>query len=537
MGQFVNIEAYMDEIKEYMPQFVFYRRGKASPTIQLLDIEFGEQNRKATDCYCTCCHERYTDYDSSPESYKHKTKGTCHYCGAQVEFREMFRGRKSYYHSWNFCVFEGAGDLMRISCIVVSQSFKSEELEPDYDWYEVTRYKLEPHRAVQFLPYWRYNEAEGHSAFIWEQKKNRPSNPNFKPGGFYSYNYGFTLINFEAVDNSFLRYIDRELRKDKLPSEYIVWLCRYAEHPQIEYFIKAGLHRLAENYVYSRLDRTYINWRSNDLKKVLRLSKAELKYFAETDAGEKYSAYIRFRRDYFRGKTPEETIHYFDVFSHCMLLIDTLRQLSGLDNKQIMDYSLKKMNREGAVFFMTCWRDYLNECRTLHYDMSDDAILRPKNLFKSHERTSAILKAEHDKLVQEQLTALTLERQEMECTDMELGLLIRQPYSVEEIAAEGAALSHCVGGYAKRHAEGALTILFLRKLSDPGTPYYTMEVSTELEIVQCRGYKNNLAKNPKPEEISIFEGRYQKYLDNIKAKRKKEAKRAKRKQRKIKAAA
>ncbi|MBR4627761.1 MAG: PcfJ domain-containing protein [Ruminococcus sp.] len=536
MGNFVNVEAYMDGIKEYMPQFVFYRRGKASPTIQLLDIEFGEQNRKATDCYCTNCHERYTDYDRVPDTYKHKTKGTCHNCGAPVEYREMFRGRKNYYYKWNFCVFEGAGDMMRISCIVVSQRFNEEELEPDYDWYEVTRYELGPHRAVQYLQYWRDIKGEGHGGYVWDKRKSRPSMPNFNPAGFYSRPYGYTLINYDSVDNSFLRYIDKELRENTLPSNYIEWLCRCAEHPQIEYFIKAGLHCLAENYVYGRLGHTYINWRSNDLKKVLRLSKTELKYFAETDAGEKYSAYIRFRRDYFKGKSPEETIKYFDSFSHCMLLMDILRKLSGLSNKQIMDYSLKKMNREGGVFFMTCWRDYLNECQTLNYDMKDDAVLRPKDLFAAHERTSGIIKAEHDRLVQEQLAALTLERVDMECTDLELGLLIRQPHAVEEIAAEGAALSHCVGGYAQRHAEGKLTILFLRKISEPDKPYYTIEVSNDLKIVQCRGYKNNLAKNPKPEEISVFESRYQKYLDCIKAKRKKEAQRAKRKQRKMIAA-
>lgn len=537
MGNFINIEVYMDEIKTYMPQFVFYRRGKVSPTIQLLDIEFGEQNRKATDCYCTCCHQRYTDYDRDPDIYKHKTKGTCQSCGAQVEYREMFRGRKSYYYSWDFCVFEGAGDMMRISCVVVSQQFHLDELEPVYNWYEVTRYKLEPHSATQYLQYWRLGKDKNSTGWVWDKKKSRPSNPNFHPGGFYSYNFGYTLINYDSIDSSFLRYIDKELRKNTLPSNYIEWLCRYAEHPQIEYFIKAGLHRLAENYVYGRLGRTYINWNSNDLKKILRLSKAELKFFADTDAGEKYSAYIKFRRDYFKGKSPEETIKYFDSFSHCMCLMDTLKKKTSFSYKQIMDYTLKKMNREGSVFFMTCWRDYLNECRILNYDMSDDAVIRPKDLFKAHERTSGIIQTEHDKLVQEQLAALTLERQDMECIDLELGLLIRQPQAIEEIAAEGAALSHCVGGYAKRHAEGKLTILFLRKLSDPNTPYYTMEVSNELKIVQCRGYKNNLAKNPKPEEIIEFEERYQKYLDGIKAKRKKEVQRAKRKQRKIKAAA
>lgn len=538
MGNFVDIEAHMDEIKEYMPQFVFYQRGKASPAIRMLDIEFGEQNRKATDCYCTCCHQRYTDYDRDPDTYQHKTKGTCHNCGAQVEYRAMFRGRKSYYYDWNFVVFEGAGDVVRLSCIVVSQQFNDGELEPDYDWYEVTRYGLEPHSAVQYLKYWRLGENRNTSGWVWEKKKSRPSNPAFHTGGFYSRNFGYTLINYDSIDNSFLRYIDKELRKNTLPSNYIEWLCRCAEHPQIEYFMKAGLHRLAENYVNQRLGRTYINWKSNDLKKVLRLTKAELKYFAETDAGEKYAAYIRFRRIYFQGRTPQETLRYFDAFSHCMLLMDTLRKLSGLNNKQIMDYAFKKMNREGGVFFMTCWRDYLNECRILNYDMTSDIVIRPKDLFTAHERTSGIISAERDRLVQEQLAVLTVERQDMECIDMELGLIIRQPVSVEEIAQEGAKLNHCVGGYAKRHAEGALTILFLRRISDPNTPYYTMEVSNDLEIVQCRGYRNNLAKNPKPDEIKLFEERYQQYLDIIKSKRKKEAQKAKRKkQHKAKAAA
>ena len=183
---------------------------------------------------------------------------------------------------------------------------------------------------------------------------------------------------------------------------------------------------------------------------------------------------------------------------------------------------------------MTCWRDYLNECQILHYDMTSDIVIRPKDLFTAHERTSGIINAERNKIVQERLAALTVERQDMECIDMELGLIIRQPVSVEEIAQEGAKLNHCVGGYAKRHAEGALTILFLRRISDPNTPYYTMEVSNDLEIVQCRGYRNNLAKNPKPDEIKLFEERYQQYLDAIKAKRKK-AKR--KKQHKVKAAA
>ena len=59
-----------------------------------------------------------------------------------------------------------------------------------------------------------------------------------------------------------------------------------------------------------------------------------------------------------------------------------------------------------------------------------------------------------------------------------------------------------------------------------------MEVSNELQIVQCRGYRNNNAGNPKPEEIIEFERRYKEYLDEVKKNRKKEAKKAERKKKK-----
>lgn len=81
-----------------------------------------------------------------------------------------------------------------------------------------------------------------------------------------------------------------------------------------------------------------------------------------------------------------------------------------------------------------------------------------------------------------------------------------------------------VGGYAERHATGKLTIMFLRRKSAPDEPYYTMEVSNDYKIVQCRGYKNNWVTNggqEKPQEIINVEKKYQQYLDGIAAKKSK----------------
>lgn len=534
---FVNVDNYLDEIKAAMPHYVFYRRGYKAPELMGFgDFCESEKNRKFTDCYCTACHERYEDGVNKPSEYKHKTVGRCARCGAVVERRSMGYSRLGTRETDNFAVFEGAGDIMRISCIKATLKFgDADELEPEYEWYEVTRYQLEPQNAVQY--YDRFDSFD--REWKWLPKKNKPSEPNFALGGFYMDRH-YTLINQIALSNSFLKYIERDMNERAsetgiLPSPYIEWLCRYAEHPQLEYIMHGGLQCLAEDYVLHRVKGVRFNWKSNDLKKILRLSKPELLFMQEQE-GTRYDQYIRFRRDVFQGKTAEETVKYFKEFRCSEMLLLEINQLTGLKIKKIMDYTLRKMNKEGAYFFCTCYRDYLNDCKALKYDLKDTAITMPKDLFKMHDRVAKILKVREDEILKEKMQELVESRQAMEVTDMELGLSIRQPYNIKEIVKEGKKLRHCVGGYADRHAEGKLTILFLRKLSDPFTPFYTMEVSNDLRIVQCRGYKNNMAGNPKPQEIEIFEERYQEYLDHLKAERVKAEKKTKRRQKIRKAA-
>lgn len=137
----------------------------------------------------------------------------------------------------------------------------------------------------------------------------------------------------------------------------------------------------------------------------------------------------------------------------------------------------------------------------------------PYDFHSMHTRLSALIRYESDEINRKLFTENYAERRALEYSGN--GLILRQPESMEEIAAEGAALNHCVGGYAERHAKGKLTILFLRRLDKPDVPYYTMEVSTDGRIVQCRGYKNNKANNPKPQEIIDFEKEYQIYLDAL----------------------
>lgn len=68
--------------------------------------------------------------------------------------------------------------------------------------------------------------------------------------------------------------------------------------------------------------------------------------------------------------------------------------------------------------------------------------------------------------------------------------MIRPAESPHELAMEGAILHHCVGGYAKRVANGETLIMFVRQKSEPDKPYYTLELMGK-EVIQCRTLNND----------------------------------------------
>lgn len=84
-----------------------------------------------------------------------------------------------------------------------------------------------------------------------------------------------------------------------------------------------------------------------------------------------------------------------------------------------------------------------------------------------------------------------------------LGIFI--PKSLAELTMEGKILHHCVGSYKQDVALGKEGILFLRKLSCPDTPYYTLDVvkgpNGKYQVRQCHG---NCNSNPTPEVIEAL---------------------------------
>ncbi len=323
----------------------------------------------------------------------------------------------------------------------------------------------------------------------------------------YNTDNRYTVLNMDAIKRSCMKYSEVDKYTGTLLMEYLRLYCR---HPNVEYLMKQGYSHLIWEYhtgwygtqlrlgVYEK-----INWKSNNLLKMLDLSKTE---FALLKGNEKrYENYMLWRSNFPKYK-PQDLLLLADVFRSEYGTLTSFCEATNLKPVRIARYLDSNDINTGD------YRDYLEQCRTLEYNLHDTAICLPRDFNAMHTRLSAIIIVRKNNEVAEKFEENLQPREILEYKAN--GLILRQPHSFDEIVVEGQALRHCVGGYAERHALGKLHIMFIRKEDEPDIPYYTMEVSVTGKIRQCRGYGNNVEVE-KPQSIIDFEVEYQKYLDTI----------------------
>ncbi len=176
--------------------------------------------------------------------------------------------------------------------------------------------------------------------------------------------------------------------------------------------------------------------------------------------------------------------------------------------------------------------DYIKMCEKVGRDLYNLQVLFPKSLTEAHDDIVEICRAiereaqlqrdeerrkrEAEKRKQEVPAVKKVAKAYAHLEFKDKNFLIRLPKGVRDIVAEGSALSHCVGSsnYISKMAEGRTLILFLRKVSEPDTSYYTIEFDPEKkEILQCRG-KSNCSKT---KEVEDFVNKYIRKISQMNA--------------------
>lgn len=160
--------------------------------------------------------------------------------------------------------------------------------------------------------------------------------------------------------------------------------------------------------------------------------------------------------------------------------------------KQLFAY-LDKKELKPSLYY-----DYINACSFLELNLSDTAILFPKDFMRWHDIRIDEMQTLQKKIKRKERRQLIKDFMKAAKKYLPLdGFTEQEHYAVfiakspAELIKEGNALSHCVGrnGYDKKMADEETLIFFVRKFDALQTPFITIEYSLEQKrILQCYGY-------------------------------------------------
>lgn len=312
-------------------------------------------------------------------------------------------------------------------------------------------------------------------------------------------NCNYSIIGMDKIKDTCMKYSGLEYYTGH---EKIMYLKFWQKHKAAEMLVKTG-------FKVSFSCDTYYNWNGTNLPDVLGLSKGDTKAVIKSNRQEDVLIFRDLRAKY-PDISADRIFSTLDVFGYRAGETGNLEKKTGLEAWKIAEYLVKNN------FKIHEYCDYIEQCRKLGYSTALKSVNRPKNLNELHHKYTNLIQIIIDKEKSRKIKEASEKRKYLEFQYKNLIAVL--PRSADEIISEGKTLDHCVGSYVQRHAENSLSILFLRTTEKPDVPYYTLEVSTDGKIVQCKGFRNNQTDRggtAKSQDIIEFEKAYQMYLDKI----------------------
>jgi predicted RNA-binding Zn-ribbon protein involved in translation (DUF1610 family) len=285
------------------------------------------------------------------------------------------------------------------------------------------------------------------------------------------------------------------------------YLQKFNEHPCLEYFVKLGLFALA-NDAFTTCMINIINWNGKTLCEILGLSKQHVKIAKEINADEYDICCLQRFAEHNYPITKELMLYVKSAFKENADIAAKLSKYSTVH--KIAQYLQQKMQFNDFNYTLIMWRDYVNACEKLNYDLHSEFVLFPKNLKKSHDlavkRENALNEQQRKKQLRETSKKMAAYFDGLQKTygyeSEQFSIL--SPRNLVEIVTEGHKLHHCVGQYAENVADKKTIILFLRKKGRERDPFYTMEIWNGT-MRQCRGRCNLDMTEDVKDFVRLFE--------------------------------
>lgn len=340
------------------------------------------------------------------------------------------------------------------------------------------------------------------------------------------------ILNGTPFENCRLNKYLKDAKDDAFPVTYMkLW----QKHKTVEGLIETGASSLMSSffeknacpvsYSYNNTVFKYsshitgVDFKQTKPHRMLGLSRPEYAEVIKREYG--LSDLLRYQRlkPFGLSFDDAEQIGFFDSE-----LIEISKY--GVKVKTAVNYLRKQQDKEKCKKtlggYAVMLRDYYKLCDKLHISVDKDTFF-PKELKKEHDRLveedrrqEKEKRQKKDKETDKRISERAEELAEL--ADDNGVLMIFPVPSLDELKNEGKCLHHCVATYAEDVASGKTDIFFIRRVSEPEKPFYTLELDEKSCVVKQNRGKANCARIP---EVEAFEKQWLEFVkQNIKKIRK-----------------
>lgn len=463
--------------------------------------------RKPVTGVCTFCGEAF-----SVSSAAHNSKVICPHCKRELTVKSAGKmGR--HFDQDTVQVIEKVSDTEVVARIIkVYYNYDRDRLLPEERVYENARIFVRrgPDGKVITEPYYlSYNKG---TLTHWM--------PGDRPVfSYYQYNFEADTCGHaycrnlpEALAGTPWEYCPVAAFYEHFhePMQLAPFLRAHLEHPRFEHLLKVGFYRLAADLAYRGDYGRTLDEAQNRTHCILNVAAEDVPFLRKLDVNmETLSVFQGYA-----GLKDRQRLLRWQMENHVSR--DITQILEHMTAHKFMKYVDRQYavlganggkgrygNMQSAV---SEYRDYLDMCVRLGYDMTNSFVLYPKNLREAHDKVQGRVKARADAKMRRDFKAAMLAISGHLDFEMD-GMKLILPTTPEELAEEGNALHHCVGGYVDRIARKECIILFLRRCEEVSKPFYTVEIRNR-KVVQVRGWDNG---DPTP-EVEKFMNRWERQV-------------------------
>jgi len=461
-----KICTWINRIAHYKSRYIFYK-GKIG--------------------YCSVCNK-----ESIPlKRPRHNENGVCRECRTKIVYKALGYSKNVIDHC-QFTYLQKTDNGFFIRIFSSSKDYSKDIKAPEIKYHELRRYYIQGDK-ISYYHYGRFLNKE----YRWCN--------GVRSGGLY---VGYFTDKGAVYTRNIKAVLNGTLYMSSALSEYIKYvgnykidvedyLYKYYKHPSIEHFFKSGLFRIFDRILLT--GQCIKLYEGKRFYQRLGITKEHYNMLRAVDGNKETIILLRFIREN-SLKIDLDQLQWIVTYNLQEQLMKVLKYTTVT---KALNY-LKKDDKEDFKGRLNTWIDYLKMCIKLKYDLKNSMTLFPKELNRRHDEATLLWTETNIELCDAYLKA------RYKATNERYGFIFRDlsiiaPKNRVEILREGEALNHCVRTKVEDAALGETTILFVRKSDQVDKSYYTLEVSNQNTINQCRGYENAKQTEDIKELLSAYD--------------------------------